>query len=60
MSQLQEYCSEYNAKPDIDFILEIAHGFVTAYNISLSEAMEKADILMYENKKKLKEKHGRS
>ena len=58
--QLQEYCSEYNTKPDIDFVLEIAHGFVTAYNISLSEAMEKADILMYENKKKLKEKHGRS
>lgn len=55
IQQLEEYCSKYNSKPDIDFILEIAHGFVTAYNISLSEAMEKADILMYENKKKLKE-----
>ena len=55
IQQLLAYCEAHNAQSNIDFTLEIAHGFVLEKHISLSEAIERADNLMYENKKKLKE-----
>lgn len=51
---LHTYCAAHNTQPDIDFSIQIAHGFVLGQNGTLSEAMEKADIRMYENKKQLK------
>lgn len=51
---LHTYCAAHNRQPDIDFKIQIAHGFVLGQNATLSEAIEEADILMYENKKHLK------
>lgn len=58
IQQLSAYCDAHNVQPNIDFKLEIAHGFVLDYNLSLSEAIEQADNLMYKNKKELK-KHSK-
>lgn len=55
IQQLTAYCAAHNDQSNNDFTLEIAHGFVLDDNISLSQAIEKADSLMYMNKKKLKE-----
>jgi diguanylate cyclase (GGDEF)-like protein len=54
---LKEYCNKYNSQPNQDFKLVIAHGFVTIKgNTTLSEAIDKADVLMYQNKRELKAK----
>lgn len=53
---LQEYCLEKNRQSDLGFKLRIAHGFVLVKgNLSLSEAIEEADTLMYENKREIKQ-----
>ena len=53
---LQEYCHEKNMQPDLGFKLRIAHGFVLVKgNLSLTEAIEQADTLMYENKREIKQ-----
>ena len=54
MRLLHAYCAAHNTQKDIEFPLVIAHGFVMEYGLTLAEAIEKADILMYENKKALK------
>lgn len=54
MRLLQTYCATHNSQPDVEFNLQIAHGFVLGRNATLSEAIEEADILMYQNKRKLK------
>ena len=42
-------------QPDLGFKLRIAHGFVLVKgNLSLTEAIEEADALMYENKREIK------
>lgn len=51
---LQTYCTTHNSQPSVEFHLQIAHGFVLGQNATLSEAIEEADILMYQNKRKLK------
>lgn len=51
---LHTYCTTHNMQPNIDFTIQIAHGFVLAQNATLAEAMEEADLRMYENKKQLK------
>jgi diguanylate cyclase (GGDEF)-like protein len=54
---LNEYCNKYNSQPNQDFKLVIAHGFITIKgNTTLSEAIDKADVLMYQNKRELKAK----
>ena len=54
---LRDYCHEKNKQPDLGFKLRIAHGFVLVKgNLSLSEAIEEADTLMYENKREIKQK----
>lgn len=56
ISILQDYCDDFNSQPDIEYTLQIAHGFVlTNGNMPLKDAMEKADARMYENKRKIKE-----
>ena len=54
MRMLHTYCAAHNLQKDIEFPIVIAHGFVMEYGLTLSEAIEKADVLMYENKKVLK------
>lgn len=55
IKRLMTYCDEFNKQPDLGFTLVIAHGYVsTKGNTTLSEAMDEADVLMYENKRKLK------
>lgn len=55
IKRLMAYCDEFNKQPDLGFTLVIAHGYVsTKGNTTLTEAMEEADVLMYENKRKLK------
>ncbi len=52
---LTAYCQEQNAQPDLGFKLQIAHGYLMIKgNLSLEEAMEEADGMMYENKRMLK------
>ncbi|MDE7268445.1 MAG: GGDEF domain-containing protein [Lachnospiraceae bacterium] len=55
IQRLMSYCEEFNKQPDLDFSLVIAHGYVlTKGNTTLSEAIDEADVLMYENKRQLK------
>ena len=54
MRLLHTYCTAHNTQKNIEFPIVIAHGFVMEYGLTLSEAIEKADALMYENKKALK------
>ncbi len=52
---LNAYCDEKNKDPDLGFYIQVAHGYTLIKgNKSLSEAIEEADALMYENKKFLK------
>lgn len=55
---LREYCMAINRRKDLGFRLQIAHGFIIVKNksMTLAQAMEKADDLMYTNKKALKDK----
>ncbi|MEE0920761.1 MAG: GGDEF domain-containing protein [Lachnospiraceae bacterium] len=55
---LRDYCNEQNHNPDNEFRLQIAHGYVLIEHgsMTLEDAMEKADMLMYINKKALKTK----
>lgn len=55
IERLMAYCDEFNKQPDLGFTLVIAHGYVfTKGNTTLSEAIDEADVLMYENKRQLK------
>lgn len=55
MEALNAYCEEKNKEPDLGFRIQVAHGYTLIKgNKSLSEAIEEADSLMYENKKFLK------
>lgn len=55
IARLMEYCDNFNKQPDLDFTLTVAHGYVlTKGNTTLSEAIDEADVLMYENKRMLK------
>lgn len=55
IARLMEYCDEFNRQPDLGFTLTIAHGYVlTKGGKTLSEAIDEADALMYENKRMLK------
>lgn len=55
IARLMEYCDEFNKQPDLGFTLTIAHGYVlTKGGKTLSEAIDEADALMYENKRMLK------
>lgn len=55
IQRLMSYCEEFNKQPNLDFSLVIAHGYVlTKGNTTLSEAIDEADVLMYENKRQLK------
>lgn len=52
---LEEYCSYANSVEDRTFDLLIAHGFTMKRDDeTLNSAMDRADGLMYENKKKMK------
>lgn len=52
---LQDYCDKQNKQPGLGFKLHIAHGYVVVRgNMALSEAIDEADALMYENKRELK------
>lgn len=53
--RLMDYCEEFNKQPDLGFSLVIAHGYVMIKGgKTLDEAIDEADALMYENKRKLK------
>ncbi|MBO5033072.1 MAG: GGDEF domain-containing protein [Lachnospiraceae bacterium] len=53
---LKDYCRRQNKQPDSEFRLHIAHGYVVIKgNMALSEAIDEADALMYENKRALKQ-----
>jgi GGDEF domain-containing protein len=55
IKKLKNYCDKYNNQPDLPFKLIIAHGFVTIKgNTTLSEAIDMADVLMYQDKRELK------
>jgi diguanylate cyclase (GGDEF)-like protein len=55
---LKEYCDTFNSKPNIDFNLVIAHGYVEVQEqMPLSDAIDMADVLMYQNKRELKERN---
>ena len=55
IKRLNAYCERQNKNPDLGFKLQIAHGFTMIRgNKSLSEAIDEADELMYENKRMLK------
>lgn len=55
IKRLMAYCDEFNKQPDLGFTLVIAHGYVfTKGNTTLAEAIDEADVLMYENKRQLK------
>lgn len=55
IARLFEYCDNFNKQPDLGFTLTIAHGYVmTKGGKTLSEAIDEADVLMYENKRMLK------
>jgi diguanylate cyclase (GGDEF)-like protein len=52
---LKEYCDNFNNQPNPDFSLVIAHGFVEVKkSMPLSDAIDIADSLMYQNKRELK------
>lgn len=56
IERLMSYCDDFNKQPDLGFTLTIAHGYVlTKGNTTLEEAIDEADVLMYENKRQLKE-----
>lgn len=53
---LQNFCEKISQLSNLGFQIEIAHGFVLVEKgTPLAEALDKADMLMYENKKMLKE-----
>lgn len=55
IQRLMDYCEEFNKQPDLGFTLVIAHGYVLIKGgKTLDEAIDEADALMYENKRKLK------
>ena len=55
IQRLMDYCEEFNRQPDLDFTLVVAHGYVMIKGgKTLDEAIDEADALMYENKRKLK------
>lgn len=59
IARFKEIMSKYNAQPDKEFRISIAHGFAV-YDKSDEDEMlmnvyQRADVLMYENKKKMKE-----
>lgn len=55
IQRLMQYCEDFNNRPNLDFTLVIAHGFVLVKgNRTLQEAIDEADALMYENKRILK------
>jgi diguanylate cyclase (GGDEF)-like protein len=57
INKLKAYCENYNSQPNPEFKLVIAHGFVTIKgNTTLSEAIDMADVLMYQDKRELKAK----
>lgn len=53
---LQNYCDTINQRTDLEFKLQIAHGFVLNQGTVLEDALEDADSRMYENKRFLKQK----
>lgn len=54
-NNLEVYCSYANSVPDRTFDLNIAHGFTMVKDgDTLKSAMDRADELMYENKRKMK------
>lgn len=55
IQRLMQYCDDFNKRPDLDFTLTIAHGYVLIKGgRTLDEAIDEADALMYENKRMLK------
>lgn len=55
IARLWQYCDSFNSQPDLGFTLVIAHGYVLIRGQkTLSEAIDEADVLMYENKRILK------
>lgn len=55
IQRLMQYCDDFNKRPDLGFTLTIAHGYVLIKGgTTLKEAIDKADALMYENKRILK------
>lgn len=55
IQRLVQYCEDFNKRPDLDFTLTIAHGYVLIKGgTTLKEAIDEADALMYENKRMLK------
>lgn len=55
IARFLQYCDDFNKQPNLDFTLVVAHGYVlTKGNTTLAEAIDEADVLMYENKRKLK------
>jgi diguanylate cyclase (GGDEF)-like protein len=55
IKKLKEYCDKFNNQPNSKFKLVIAHGFVLIKgNTTLSEAIDMADVLMYQDKRELK------
>jgi diguanylate cyclase (GGDEF)-like protein len=57
IAKLKKYCDLQNSLDDIEYRLIIAHGFVTASaGTTLSEAIDMADVLMYQDKRDLKAK----
>lgn len=57
-NSLRDYCNEQNHNPNNEFRLQIAHGYVLVErgSMTLEDALEKADLLMYINKKSLKKR----
>lgn len=55
IQRLTAYCEDFNKQPDLGFTLVIAHGYVLIKGgKTLDDAIDEADALMYENKRKLK------
>ena len=56
IKNLKLYCDEINRQKKLPLPLVIAHGFVIAKGgNNLTAAMEEADLLMYKNKRVLKQ-----
>jgi hypothetical protein len=55
---LTEYCDNFNNQSNHGFSLVIAHGYVEIKDsMPLSDAIDMADALMYQNKRELKERY---
>jgi diguanylate cyclase (GGDEF)-like protein len=64
LKYFEKFLSDYNARPDIAFHLQIAHGFSFYHpkqdsKTTMTDIYERADSLMYENKKAIKAQNPR-